>query len=69
MSLWLGLLSVARIAVLYQFHKNGLMPLTIYKNEKHLITLYNVIFSNMTGILTFELYLLLTQEGSNVSLK
>ncbi len=40
------------------------------ENDKHLVTLYNVIFSNMRDILfTFELYLLLAQEGSNVPLK
>ncbi len=50
--------------------KNDLMPVIICKNDKHLVTLYNVIFSHMTGHpLTFELYLLLTQEGSNVPLK
>ncbi len=35
------------------------MPVIICKNDKLLITLYNVICSHMTG--TFELYLLLKQ--------
>ncbi len=41
---------VGEITVLCHFRKNDLMPdIIICKNDKHLVTLYNVIFSNMTG--------------------
>ncbi len=33
------------------------MPVIIYKNDKHHVTLYNVIFSNMTGILSYLSYI------------
>ncbi len=39
------------ITVLCHFHKNDLMPVIKCKNDKHLVTLDNAIFSNMTGIL------------------
>ncbi len=38
-------LTVMGITVLCHFHKNGLMPVIICKNDKHFVTLYNVIFS------------------------
>ncbi len=34
------------------FHKNDRMPVIICKNDKHLVTDYNVIFSNMTSTLS-----------------
>ncbi len=46
-------LSVRGITVVCYFRKNYLMPLIICKNNKHLVTLYNVIFSDMTGILSY----------------
>ncbi len=50
------------ITVLCHFCKNAIIPVIICKNDKHLVTCdsYHV---------TFELYLLLTQDGSNVQLK
>ncbi len=46
------------ITVLCQFLKNELMPfIIIYKNDKHLVTVYTVIFSNMTGILSHLSYI------------
>ncbi len=39
------------------FRKNALMPVIICNNDKHLVTLYNVIFSNMTGILSHLSYI------------
>ncbi len=62
------LFSSEGIIVLCHFLKNDLMPVIICKNDKHLLKLYNVIFSNMTGVLSHLRYLLLTQEGSNVPL-
>ncbi len=38
-------------------YKNDLMPVAIYKNDNHLLTLYNVIFSNMKGILSHLRYI------------
>ncbi len=32
------------------------MPVIICKNDKHLVTFYHVIFSNMTGILSYLSY-------------
>ncbi len=43
--------------VLCHFRKNGRMPVIICKNEKHIVTLYNVIFSNITGILSHLSYI------------
>ncbi len=37
--------------------KNSLMPVSICKIDKHLIILYNVIFLNMTGILSHLSYI------------
>ncbi len=45
------------ITVLGHFHKNDLMPVIICKHDKHLITLYNAIFSNMTGIMSHLSYI------------
>ncbi len=39
------------------FYENDQMPVIIYKNYKHLVTLYNVIFSNMTDILSHFSYI------------
>ncbi len=39
------------------FRKNDLMSVIIYKNDKYLVTLYNVIFSYMTGILSHLSYI------------
>ncbi len=50
--------SVGEITVLCHFRNNDLMTVIICKNDKHLITLYNVIFSNMTGILLHLSYIL-----------
>ncbi len=44
------------------------MPVIICKNDKHLVTLYNIIISNMTGILPHLSYIFYI-EGSNVTLK
>ncbi len=52
-----ALLTVRGITVLFHFHKNDLMLVIICKNDKHLVTLYNVIFSNMTGILSHLSYI------------
>ncbi len=49
--------SVGRITVLYHFRKNNLMPVIICKNDKHLVIHYNVIFSNMTDILSHLSYI------------
>ncbi len=38
------------------FVKNNLMPVIICKNDRHLVTLYNVIFENITGILSYLSY-------------
>ncbi len=46
------------------------MPDIKCKNDKHIVALYNVIFFKYDRhLVTFELYILLTQEGSNVVLK
>ncbi len=50
-------LSVKGITVLHNFLKNDLMPAIICKNDKHLVTLYNVIFPNMTSILSHLSYI------------
>ncbi len=58
------------IRVLHYFRKKHLIPLIICKNHKHLVTLYNVIFSKYDRTpVTFELYIILTEEGSNMPLK
>ncbi len=44
--------TVRGITVLCHFRKSNLMPVIICKNDKHLITIYTVIFSNITGILS-----------------
>ncbi len=49
-------ISIGGIIVLCHFHKNDLMPMFICKNDKNLVTLYNVIFANMTGILSYLSY-------------
>ncbi len=51
------ILSVRGITVLCHFRKYDLMPVIICKNDKHLVTLYNVIFSYMTGILSQMSYI------------
>ncbi len=33
------------------------MPVILYKTDKHLVTLYNEIFSNITGILSLLSYI------------
>ncbi len=44
------------------------MPVIICKDYKHLVGLYNIIFTKYDGHpVTFELYLQLTQEGNNVN--
>ncbi len=60
-------LPVRGITVLCHFYKNDLMPVIILcKNDKDLVTVYNGIFFKYDKHpVTFELYLLLTQEGSN----
>ncbi len=45
-------ISVEEITVLCHFLKTDLMPVIICKNDKPFVKLYNVIFSNMTGILS-----------------
>ncbi len=49
--------TVGGITVMYHFRKTYLMPVIICKNDKHLVTLYNVRFSNMTGILSHLRYI------------
>ncbi len=49
--------SVRRITVLCPFRINDLMPVILCKKDKQLVTLYNVIFSNMTGILLHLSYI------------
>ncbi len=49
--------SVGGITVLCHVRKNCPMPVTICENEMHLVTLYNVIFSNMTGIVSHLSYI------------
>ncbi len=57
-------------SMVHFFCKNDLMPVIICKNDKHLVPFYNVIFFKYgSHPVTFELYLLLTQEGSNEPLK
>ncbi len=50
-------LAVGGITLLCHFSKNDLTPVIICKNTKHLLTLYNVIFSNMIGILSHLSYI------------
>ncbi len=50
-------LSGKGITVLCNVRKNYLMSVIICKSEKHLVTLYNVIFSNMTGIISHLSYI------------
>ncbi len=50
------LLPVGGITVLCHVHKNDLMPVMCI-NDQHLVTLYNIIFSNMTGILSHLTYI------------
>ncbi len=50
-------LAVRRLTVLYHFRKNDLMPVIKWKNDKHLVTLYTVIFSNVTSILSHLSYI------------
>ncbi len=46
------------------------MPVIVRINDKHLVALYNIMFSNMTDKLShYELYPLLTQKDSNMPLK
>ncbi len=60
---------VEGITALCHFRKHDIMAV-ICKNDKHLLTLYNVISSNMTGILSHLSYIFfLIQDGSNVQLK
>ncbi len=49
--------SVGGITVLCNIRKNDIMPVIMCKNYKHLVTLYNVIFSNITGILSYLSYI------------
>ncbi len=44
-------LAVVGIIVLCHFIKTDLMPVIISKNDQHLVTLYSVVFSNITGSL------------------
>ncbi len=63
-------LSFGGITVLCHFCKNELLPVIKCKNDKHLVTLYNVIFSNMTCILNNRRYIFYWHtRGNNVSLK
>ncbi len=63
-------MSVREITVLCHVCKNGIMLVIICNNDQHLVTLHNVIFSNMTCIMSHLSYNpILTQEGSNVPLK
>ncbi len=63
-------ISIGGITVLCHFRKNDLLHVIICKNDMHLATLYNVIFSNLTGILSHLNYILYYQKkGSNVPLK
>ncbi len=45
------------VLVLCHFCKKYLMLVIICKNDKHHVTLYNVIFSNRTGILSHLSYI------------
>ncbi len=57
------------ITVLCHFRKIDLIPVIICKNDKHLVTLCNVIFFKYyRHPVTFEVYLPLIQEYSNVPL-
>ncbi len=50
--------------------KNDLMPVIICKNDKNFVTFYNVkFFKYDRHPVIFDLYVLLTQEGSNVPMK
>ncbi len=49
--------TVRGITILCYVRKTDLMPVIICKNDKHLVTHYNVIFSNMTGILSHFSYI------------
>ncbi len=49
-------LYIRGITVLCHFRKHDLMPVIICKNYKHLVTLYYVICSNMTRILSHLRY-------------
>ncbi len=51
------ILTVREITVLCHFHKNDLMPVIICKNNKHIVILYKVLFSDMTGILSHLSYI------------
>ncbi len=54
----------------FVFKRPLVIPVIICKNDKHVVTLYNVIFYKYDRHpITFGLYLLLTQEGSNMPLK
>ncbi len=48
---------LGRITVLCHFPKNDLMPVIMCKSDKHLVTLYNLLFSNITGILSHLSYI------------
>ncbi len=56
-STYYQLLKEMGITVLCHFRKINLMPVIICKNYKHLIKLYNEIFSNMTHILSHFSYI------------
>ncbi len=56
-SAYRALLPVRGITVLCHFRKNYIMLVIICKNDKHLVTLYNVIFSNMSDILSHLSYI------------
>ncbi len=49
--------TVGGISILCHFEKHYLMPVIICKNNKYLVTFYNEIFSNMTGILSHLSYI------------
>ncbi len=44
--------AVEGITVLCHFREDDLIPVIICKNDKHQVTLYNIIFANMTSILS-----------------
>ncbi len=54
---WYGMVAVGVITVLYHFHKKWPDACHYIINDKHLVRLYNTIFSYMTGILSHLSYI------------
>ncbi len=50
------IVTVQWITVVCHFRNNDPMPVIIYKNDKNLITLYSVIFSNILSHLSYTFY-------------